>query len=52
MTTRQIDFRRLVVEADPNWNRDRKIVDEYKFSTGRVFKGDYTKRGAYEETEE
>ena len=52
MASKQIDLRRIVIEADPDWTRDRRVVPEYEFSNGRKFKADYTKRGAYEETEE
>jgi len=43
---RSTNLRQLVVEADPEWVRDSRIVVEYQFSR-RVFVADYQHRGAY-----
>ena len=48
---RQKTMRQLVIEADPKWVRDSRVVPEYEFSSEkgapRVFEGDYQKRGPY-----
>lgn len=58
-TTKFFDWRSLVVEADPEFNKDSRINIEYEFTSRRtrtdmthengmrVFKGDYQTRGAY-----
>lgn len=56
---RETTWRDLVIQADPEFIRDSRIVTEYEFSSPpggnpdthdrgfRVFCGDYTKRGGY-----
>lgn len=62
-TTKQTDWRSIVVKADPDWNRDRRYVNEYEFTSRgtasdsagekthegqrRVFRGYYDRRGPY-----
>lgn len=60
-TTKTTDWRSIVLQADPDWNRDRRYVVEYEFnapSSGneqtheggkRVFRGNYDSRGPYAE---
>jgi len=47
--TRQVtsDWRAEVLQADPEWHTKYNIIEEYKFSNGRVFEGRYAVRGAY-----
>lgn len=52
MAFRRQDWRQTVIEADPEWPVTSRIIEEYRFSApgaegARVFKADYTKRGAY-----
>ena len=58
-TTRQIDWRSMVVQADPEFNRDSVEAIEYEFTAKgrgrpethheghRVFRGRYKDRGPY-----
>lgn len=43
---RRTNLRQLVVNVDPNWVVDSRVVDEYRF-TRKVFRADYGHRGAY-----
>lgn len=60
-TTREIAWRDLCLQADPDFARDSRIVVEYEFSVGRrlgderihrngrrIFEGDTKKRGPYQ----
>lgn len=54
--TRHTDLRAEVIRADPNWPVTSRVIDEYEFSAPkgkepRKFVADYTKRGAYAESE-
>ena len=63
MASREFSWHQLVVQADPDWNKDSRIVTEYEFTAKgignprthengyRVFKGDYQTRGPYEGTQ-
>ncbi len=46
-TVRRTNLRREVIRADPDWNRTRENVVEYRFSNGREFKGRVPDRGIY-----
>lgn len=46
VTTRQVPFLSLVVQADPNWARGKFFDVEYEFS-GRYFYANPYQRGAY-----
>lgn len=40
MAFRQITMRQLVARADPNWERDSKIMPEYEFNGDVLRRGD------------
>lgn len=58
--TREIPWRQLVLQADPDHTRESRFMTEYEFSAPsrgdprthegnqRVFKGDYQTRGPYQ----
>lgn len=59
-TTKQINWRNIVIAADPDWPRNKRFVTEYEFTAAgragddrthedgkRVFKGNYDIRGPY-----
>ncbi len=58
-TTKETDWLALVVQADPDFNKDSRINVEYEFTSRqtrtdltherglRVFRADYQSRGAY-----
>lgn len=45
--TREIDWRTLVLKAEPDFYAKRKKELLYEFSNGKQFRGDPTKQGAY-----
>lgn len=54
--TRVTDLRTEVIRADPQWPVTSRIITEYEFPSPkgrepRAFKADYTKRGAYADSE-
>ena len=38
---------RLCIEADPDFNKDKRVTTEYRFSNGVEKKGITNQRGAY-----
>lgn len=45
--TTKSDMLREVVRADPEFHKTKTKEEEYKFSNGKVFTGNPSKRGAY-----
>lgn len=45
--TKEIDWRTLVLKAEPDFYAKRRKELFYKFSNGREFRDDPTKTGAY-----
>lgn len=50
--TRTVSFAQLVVQADPDYNVEKRKQVEYEFSNGRKFVANPAERGAYAEDEE
>lgn len=50
-TTRTFSWRTLVMQADPEWAHDSRVVPEYEFTSERgeprTFKRDYTQSAIY-----
>lgn len=44
-----IPFRTLVLRADPDFDRAKRREEYYRFSNGRVFRGDNATTGPYAE---
>lgn len=51
MATTKTTLLQEVQKADPKHNQESLRPTEYEFSNGRVFKGYYKQRGAYEPEE-
>lgn len=47
--TLNIQFKSLVLKADPDWQRAKTRETEYEFSNGRVFEANPDRRGPYAE---
>lgn len=41
-------WRTIVLSADPEFSMEDNNTEEYRFSNGRVFRGNYKNRGPYE----
>lgn len=44
---RTISFLQLVIQADPDYNVEKRTVTEYEYSNGRKFTANPETRGAY-----
>lgn len=43
--TKEISWRTLILQRDPNYYADQKREKIYEFSNGKVFRGDHAKVG-------